>query len=229
MFLLAHLVAGIVIGIILARAFRDRRAIPACAFGALLPDIIDKPLGHIFLASSLGYGRIYSHTLLFLTIAALVGIVIFWRYRSILALAAAAGIASHQVLDTMWREPVNWLYPMFGPFTGGSGGRSFFDLVMSELAEPTEWILFAAVLLLGMALLYQERHGTVRARFAPLLEKALLVLGILLLAAGLWVAGCAFLHLSCPLTGLRSPEDHLICGFVIMLAGIAALSCRKPQ
>jgi membrane-bound metal-dependent hydrolase YbcI (DUF457 family) len=227
MFILSHLVAGIIVGIILARAFRDRRAIPAAAFGALLPDIIDKPLGHVFLA--MGYGRIYSHTLLFLLCAVLVGTIVYWRYRSVLALAAAAGIASHQVLDAMWREPTNWLYPFLGPFSYSGEGRSIVDLIMSELAEPTEWILFAAVILFGLAYLYGGRYEAIRARFAPLLDRAFLVLGLLLLAAGLWVAGSVFLHQPCMLTAMRSPEDHLICGLVIALAGVAAFSCRKPQ
>lgn len=227
MFILSHLVAGIVVGIILARAFRDRRAIPAAAFGALLPDLIDKPLGHVFLA--IGYGRIYSHTLLFLLAAVLVGAIVYWRYRSALALAAAAGIASHQVLDAMWREPTNWLYPFLGPFTFRGGGRSFVDLIMSELAEPTEWILFAAVVLFGLAYLYGGRYEALRARFAPLLDRAFLVLGLLLLAAGLWVAGSVFLHQPCMLTAMQSPDDHLICGLVIALAGVAALSCRKME
>jgi len=229
MFLLCHLITGIIVGIIIAGVFRDRRAIPACAFGALLPDIIDKPLGHIFLASSLGYGRIYSHTLLFLAIATLIGIVLFWRYRNVLALAAAAGIASHQILDAMWREPVNWLYPFFGPFTHGGEARSFTDLIMSELAEPTEWILLAAVLLFGLIVLYQGGHETIRARFGPALEQALLVLGLILLGIGAWIAGCAVLHQPCVLTGLNNAEDNFLCGLVITLSGVTALYCRKSE
>jgi len=66
MLLFAH------VGLALASArFFNSVSLAFLALGSMLPDIIDKPLGHIFLASSLGYGRIYSHTLLFLTIATL--------------------------------------------------------------------------------------------------------------------------------------------------------------
>ncbi|MDK2973703.1 MAG: hypothetical protein PWP08_74 [Methanofollis sp.] len=229
MFLLCHLITGIIIGIVIARASRDRRAIPACAFGALLPDIVDKPLGHIILASSLGYGRVYCHTLLFLAIVTLIGAFLLWRYRNVLVLAAAAGIASHQVLDAMWREPVNWLYPFLGPFTHSGETRSFTELVMSELAEPTEWILLAAVLLFGLIVLYQRRRETKPVWFGPALAWALLVLGPVLLGTGALIAGCALLHQPCPLTGLHSVEDNLFCGLVIMFSGGAALYYRKTE
>lgn len=227
MFLLCHLITGIVIGLIVAHVFHDRRAIPACAFGAILPDLVDKPLGHILLADSVGYGRIYLHTLLFLVAVTLIGIVVFRRYRNVLVLAAAAGIASHQVLDAMWREPTNWLYPFFGPFTHSGEARSFIDLVMSELTEPTEWLLLVAILLVGLALLYGRKWATKRDRFGPALDRTLIAISAVLLCAGAGVIGCALLHQPCLLTGLADQDDDILCGLVLILSGAAAWYCRR--
>ena len=45
--------------------------------GALLPDIIDKPVGLFFLREAFGHGRLFSHTLLFPTLVALVGFYLY--------------------------------------------------------------------------------------------------------------------------------------------------------
>ncbi|TAJ45303.1 metal-dependent hydrolase [Methanofollis fontis] len=222
MFLACHLIAGIVIGIIIARACGDRRAIPACALGALIPDIVDKPLGHIFLAESLGYGRIYLHTLLFLVIVLAIGALIFWRSRNVLVLAAGAGIASHQVLDAMWREPTNWYYPFLGPFSGSGDTTSFMDLVISEISAPSEWLLLVATAIFCLFLFYRG-ESIIGGRA---LERILPPLGILLILVGIWTAGAGVLDITAPLTGWESAEDNILCGAVIALSGCAALFFR---
>ena len=83
-------------------------------FGALLPDIIDKPLGHILLAGSLDNGRIFAHTLLFFLILLAMGI---YRYRrfaktGILLLALASG--GHLILDEMWKTHETLYWPLYG-------------------------------------------------------------------------------------------------------------------
>lgn len=41
--------------------------------GSLLPDIIDKPLGHLLFREALSNGRTYGHTLLFLLLISTIG------------------------------------------------------------------------------------------------------------------------------------------------------------
>ena len=43
------------------------------AIGALLPDLIDKPIGRVIFASTLANGRIIGHTLLFTLLLSLIG------------------------------------------------------------------------------------------------------------------------------------------------------------
>lgn len=48
---------------------------PAILVGSVLPDIIDKPLGGIILKDTIGNGRIYAHTLLFLLSLFVIGVI----------------------------------------------------------------------------------------------------------------------------------------------------------
>ncbi len=228
MFLLCHLAAGIVLGLILAGAVGGRRAVvAACALGAILPDLVDKPLGYIILADSVGYGRIYTHTLLFLVLALGVGLLVFWRFRSPIVLAGATGVASHQALDTMWLYPANWLYPFLGSFTAGAESRDLWSLLITELSEPSEWILFAALFIATLLLLKKEFRTALFERTGPLLEKVRLPLGgVLILLAGIMIlSGVLALHLI-P-TGLEKPGDLVLCGLVLGGAGLAILQAHR--
>lgn len=82
--------------------------------GSLLPDIVDKPLGHLFFIEALSNGRVFGHTLLFFIIIALVGLYLY-RSRSQLWLSVVAfGTLLHLILDQMWQTPQTLLWPVFG-------------------------------------------------------------------------------------------------------------------
>jgi membrane-bound metal-dependent hydrolase YbcI (DUF457 family) len=221
MFLLCHLAAGIVLGIVLAGAVGGRRAVvAACALGAVLPDLVDKPLGYIVLANSVGYGRIYTHTLLFLLLTLAIGLLVFWRFRTPIVLAAGVGAASHQILDAMWNYPRNWLYPIFGPFSTGTAGHDLWSLFMSELSEPSEWVLFAALIIAALLFLKKEFRTALFDRVGPLLEKIRVPIGgVLMLLAGIMVFSGVFSLQVIP-TGLEKPVDLVLCGLVLGGAGL---------
>jgi hypothetical protein len=44
-----HLVIGLIAGFVLYELCHDQNVIVFCALGSVLPDIVDKPLGHLFL------------------------------------------------------------------------------------------------------------------------------------------------------------------------------------
>ena len=128
MFFFFHLLIGLLIGLLVSDLLHDRRWVIPCVIGSGLPDLIDKPLGYLVFGDTIGYGRIWSHSLLFMDIVIILGIVA-WRYRSTLwGLGAGLGILSHQLLDFMWLEPVSWFYPALGPFTETSKPGHFFVL-----------------------------------------------------------------------------------------------------
>jgi len=78
--------------------------------GALLPDIIDKPLG-LFL---FGDGRIFTHSLIVTLLVLLTGMFLNINYRRTAVLAVACGMAAHLILDSIWSSPAVFLWPLYG-------------------------------------------------------------------------------------------------------------------
>lgn len=76
--------------------------------GAVLPDLIDKPLGHLLLP--MNNGRIFAHTLLFAVVLLCAGI----AYRKLLPLSL--GVSFHHLFDNLYLEPGATLWPFLGPF-----------------------------------------------------------------------------------------------------------------
>ena len=82
--------------------------------GSLLPDIIDKPLGIYLMWGTFGTGRIYGHTLLFLIIISLAGLLVYRRYGRIWLPTLAFGVFTHLLLDRMWANLPTLLWPLYG-------------------------------------------------------------------------------------------------------------------
>ena len=157
MYLLDHAMAGILIGMVLEAIAGDRRVVALGALGAVLPDLIDKPLGHIILAGTVNYGRIYFHGLTVFFLILIAGLLLYHYRRRIGLLAIAAGMASHQFLDGMWRHPIEWFWPLLGPLPRYDyPGGFFWDAILRELAQPSEWLLFFLILGLFVVLYRQE-------------------------------------------------------------------------
>ncbi len=214
MFVLVHLLAGVLTGLALTLVFRDRLVIIMAAVGSILPDLVDKPLGHIILANTLDYGRIYGHTLLFISVLLIAGFLLALRYPRVgpLILALVAGILSHQLLDFMWVEPVNWLWPVFGPFQGYVPPGFLQNAFFTEVFNPSEWISGMLVLFLVVQSGVILCPGLLKyCRYAAIVG---VVFGIIAIITG------AFLWVS-PLTLLSSPSATLITGLVIILGGVA--------
>jgi membrane-bound metal-dependent hydrolase YbcI (DUF457 family) len=149
MYFLAHLLAGILLGILLAYFFQDTRLIPACALGSILPDLIDKPIGILLFPNVFGTGTIFGHTLLAVILVLFIGILVYTRYprAGFLLLAVAAGIFTHQLLDAMWLHPINWFWPALGPFIGDYRPDFFWDAFWRTINNPTEWLAGGIILM----------------------------------------------------------------------------------
>ncbi|MDD1664770.1 MAG: metal-dependent hydrolase [Methanomicrobiales archaeon] len=163
MYLFFHLITGVILGLLLGDLLHDGRWLIPAAIGAILPDLIDKPVGQILLLGEIGYGRIIFHTLLVFAIVLILGLVL-WRYRrSLVVLALATGIFSHQILDSMWNEPADWLYPFFGqpPLWRTFPPGYLMLLVRDNLENPPEWFL-GALFFIGLYL-YLKRDRVIPA------------------------------------------------------------------
>lgn len=84
------------------------------AVGAILPDLIDKPLGELIFASFFASGRIIGHTLLFSLLLFLMGLYIYERKRDIRVLSITSGSFLHLFQDQMIAYPQIFLWPLFG-------------------------------------------------------------------------------------------------------------------
>lgn len=83
-------------------------------FGSMLPDIIDKPFGGLILKETLGNGRVYCHTLIFLLILFSVAFLFWFKLKRPGFLVLAGGCLVHYILDSMWLNPQTLLWPMYG-------------------------------------------------------------------------------------------------------------------
>lgn len=162
MYFFFHLVAGIVLGLLIGDILCDRRWVIPCAIGAVLPDLIDKPLGYLVFPT-IGDGRFFLHNIFVFIILLAAGLII-WKYcRNPIVLALSLGVLSHQVLDSMWAEPENWLYPALGPLPAHAQIPQEFlvYLLETDLNNPAEWALIAVCI--GGAVLYWQREALAAA------------------------------------------------------------------
>jgi len=116
MFVMGHI--GCTFGIVMVIAIlipklRARIDLRFILVGSLLPDIIDKPIGHIIFAESIGYGRLFGHTLLFLLILTAMGMFMHGTGRDN-ALCLSFATFLHLIEDRMWELPKILFYPLYG-------------------------------------------------------------------------------------------------------------------
>ena len=107
--------------------FRDPKVdIRFLVFGAVLPNLIDKPLGTI-LVPSLGSDRLIGHSLLFGTVIMIVVLLATRRGRVRRRwMALAVGVLFHLVLDGMWTSGQTFLWPFLG-FDFAPGVQPYWD------------------------------------------------------------------------------------------------------
>lgn len=143
MYIFAHLFSGILLGLGVHHRTSDRRAFPLCIAGALLPDLLDKPL-MLLVPGIFGSTRTLGHSLLFVTALVLAAILLWDRYRALHGIVFALSVLFHQLTDLMWTLPVTWFFPIHGmfPFTTVSGNAWLF--LVLELTNPAEWVFALA-------------------------------------------------------------------------------------
>jgi hypothetical protein len=209
MFLLFHLCTGLLLGLFVAGSVHDRRTIGICTVAAVLSDLVDKPLGHLFFPALFGTGRIFFHTLLVFALVWLVGMVLLLRYRNPVGLYVAAGIGIHQFFDVMWREPVNWLWPVRGWFSPVSYDNYFLSAIWGELTSPTEWIALFAIAIVFLA--WSPRLRRLAPRAAAAVPRLLLIyLPVALAFLSLWLIALGVVGRAPHVIGLDYRIDNLL-------------------
>lgn len=146
------------------------------ALGAVLPDLIDKPIGSILFTEYFGTGRIYAHTLLFAA-AVLAGVMIVTRRGTTTRkrwMALPIGVFFHLLLDMPLDAGTLW-WPMLGLEFPSFAKGAFVDLVAYLLTSP--WVVVQELLGLGYLIsLYRKAQLGDPARRRELVETGTLSL-----------------------------------------------------
>ncbi len=126
-------------------AFRDDRMdLRFLASGALIPDLVDTPIGLAFFGS-LHSVRLVGHSLL---AAALVMTIVVLRTRRGRPrkrwMPLAIGMLLHLLLDAMWSDPETLWWPFLGLDFSAAGAATAGAYVTSILADWRMWALEAA-------------------------------------------------------------------------------------
>jgi len=136
--------------------------------GSILPDIIDKPVGHYLFSDLFGNnGRIFSHTLLFACIILMTGLFLYYSKKRLWPIAISFGVFMHLVLDSMWRYPRTLFWPFFGldfPRSSAEGPwllRMIYKLLSSPSAYLTEILGLIILVIFFVAIIQSKRFAAV--------------------------------------------------------------------
>jgi hypothetical protein len=147
MFIFAHVFAGALLGLVFWHLTKDRRAIPVCIAGSIIPDLIDKSLGLLF-PSVLSSGRTVFHSIALVVVILLITLLFVRTDLRLLGIGFACAFLLHQVTDEMWTLPANWYYPLLGPFQGSMIPDYILTYFWLEITNPSEWIFMAGTLVI---------------------------------------------------------------------------------
>ena len=133
--------------VFLARwVFRDPTMdLRVLVLGALLPDLIDKPIGSVLFASYFDTGRIYAHTLLFAAVA-LTAVMLATRRGSAARkrwMALPIGVLLHLLLDMPIDAETLW-WPVLGLEFPSFAEGAFVDLLAYLMRSP--WVILQELL-----------------------------------------------------------------------------------
>ncbi|HKM42200.1 MAG TPA: metal-dependent hydrolase [Methanocorpusculum sp.] len=215
MLIFFHLFVGLIAGVILAVLFSNKMAVLYGGIGGILPDMLDKPLAMIFFENVQNNGRVIFHNLTVVIILLILGFLI-WRHNQqrILLLCVSIGIFLHQLGDTMWGFPENWLWPISpqcGEVLSSLPGYRFWSLPFrisdTLLNIPHTWFSVS------------EAYIIVPDNLLPVIY---LLPWIIAIIAGIIISTAAYRHLR-PLIRSKSGFERIGMITGIILLGIGML------
>lgn len=122
-------------------AFRDPNMdLRYLALGAVLPDLIDTPLGIIFW-SSVGAVRLVSHSIMFAMTVMFVVLIVTRRGPTRKRwMLVATGLLFHLLLDVMWNQPETLWWPFLGSAFTSTGFLTYGAYLANLLTNPVVWL-----------------------------------------------------------------------------------------
>jgi len=146
-------------------AFRDPDMdLRFLVFGAVLPDLIDTPIGFA-LWSSVQNVRLFAHSLLFVAIAMAAVMLLTRRGRPRKRwMPLAVGILFHLVFDAMWRQPETLWWPFQGWEFTSTGFATVSEYLGWLFTNPVMWLGEAAGFAYLVFLAYRSNLREQQAR-----------------------------------------------------------------
>jgi membrane-bound metal-dependent hydrolase YbcI (DUF457 family) len=218
MYFFFHLLTGIVLGFLISDLLKDRRWLLPCSIGAILPDLIDKPLGYLLFPTTIGNGRIFVHSFLIVIILLVLGLVFWKKMHDPGILGLCAGILSHQILDLMWLYPKSWYFPLLGPFSVGWNDDFFFTMLLEELDNPVEMCLMIIIGAGIVALIYRHEITPFVRRYHSVFSPLMAVGALLLCTLSGILIGGGIARQTLRTIGWKMPQELIIGGVVIALS-----------
>ena len=142
-------------------AFLDVRLL---LLGSMLPDIIDKPVGHLFFDSTFHNGRIFTHTLLVCLAFWAAGLWLYRQKGKTWLLALALGVLAHLVLDSIWLSPQTLFWPLYGwHFPSLDDSNIIGEWLASLFSEPAVYLTeIAGLIIMAIYGAWLMRTGKIR-------------------------------------------------------------------
>lgn len=112
--------------------------------GAVLPDLVDMPIGTILVADRFSTGELWAHSLIAPTLYMAIVLMATRRGRRRRAwMAVGVGWLFHLLLDGMWLSEDVFLWPFFG-WEVPSGSSPYWSLAWERaMSDPWRWVLEA--------------------------------------------------------------------------------------
>ena len=130
---------GMTAAIVFVTLGRRRIDYRVVLLGAVLPDLLDKPVGRVFFQDIFESSRIFGHTLAFVLLSMLF-VQLFLRGNTarrwfVLPIA----VLIHLALDAMWDQPVTLFWPLFGTeFPKDPVGNYWLEVLLRPFEHPLE-------------------------------------------------------------------------------------------
>ena len=134
-----------------------------------------------------------------------------------LAGGVACAVLLHQGMDEMWLEPVNWFWPLLGPFQGEMIPGYMWVYFLLEITNPSEWLFLIGSVVILLQVYPYPFAVTRILRFVRLKTTAYSLFAGVLLVTGLYLV----------IAGLSGSVPTFIApyyaGFPTVIAGMLAL------
>ncbi len=162
MLFFAHLGLGAVCGVAVTEA--DKRMEPAepiqldyrlVLLGAILPDLLDKPLGELIFPGTFHSGKIFGHTLLVSACLVVAGSALYRSRKRTGVLSLGIGTTSHLLGDAMWNTAATFLWPLLGWFRPEEAAGTWFQRMLYYLSSPYIFFTEMAGILILLYLAYR--------------------------------------------------------------------------